>query len=316
MAPTVLRPYLTTYVNLCWVFGQLISTGVLRGLLNNTTQWAYRIPFGIQWIWPIPILTGVYFAPERYVVLMSPIQTFADFYYSPWWLVRQERYEDARKSLLALTTPESGIPYDVDRQIAMIKSTNELEKQESAGTSYFDCFKGTDLRRTEITCISWLCQSQCGSALMSYSVQFFLSAGLSETRSFDFSLGNYGMGGVGTIISWFIMAKVGRRTTMLVGLSGLFTLLAITGGLGISTNPDVAWGVGALLMVYTFVYDITVGPACYALVADMPSTRLKIKTVVLARCCYGIVSILRRSPYESILIKIAITHRDKSLTIF
>lgn len=42
VAPVKVRPYLTTYVNLCWVIGQLIAAGVLRGLLHGTTQWAYR----------------------------------------------------------------------------------------------------------------------------------------------------------------------------------------------------------------------------------------------------------------------------------
>ncbi|KAG7146212.1 General alpha-glucoside permease like protein [Verticillium longisporum] len=31
------------------------------------------------------------------------------------------------------------------------------------------------------------------------------------------------------------------------------------------------------------MYDMTVGPLCYTLVAELPSTRLKAKTIVLAR---------------------------------
>jgi MFS transporter, SP family, general alpha glucoside:H+ symporter len=46
VCPTQLRAYLTTYVNLCWVFGQLIGSGVLRAQVLKTDQWAYRIPFG------------------------------------------------------------------------------------------------------------------------------------------------------------------------------------------------------------------------------------------------------------------------------
>ena len=34
VAPVSLRPYLTTYVNLCWVIGQLLAAGVLKGLLG------------------------------------------------------------------------------------------------------------------------------------------------------------------------------------------------------------------------------------------------------------------------------------------
>lgn len=39
VAPVALRAYLTTYVNLCWVMGQLIASGVLRSLLDRAT-WA------------------------------------------------------------------------------------------------------------------------------------------------------------------------------------------------------------------------------------------------------------------------------------
>ena len=43
VTPVVLRPYLTTYVNLCWVIGQFIAAGVLRGFLGRSDQWAYRM---------------------------------------------------------------------------------------------------------------------------------------------------------------------------------------------------------------------------------------------------------------------------------
>jgi SP family general alpha glucoside:H+ symporter-like MFS transporter len=45
VCPTQLRAYLTTYVNLCWVIGQLIASGVLRAQALKNDQWAYRIPF-------------------------------------------------------------------------------------------------------------------------------------------------------------------------------------------------------------------------------------------------------------------------------
>lgn len=64
VCPTQLRAYLTTYVNLCWVMGQLIGSGVLRSLVQRSDQWSYGIPFAIQWIWPIPIIVGVLFEPE------------------------------------------------------------------------------------------------------------------------------------------------------------------------------------------------------------------------------------------------------------
>jgi MFS transporter, SP family, general alpha glucoside:H+ symporter len=39
-------------------------------------------------------------------------------------------------------------------------------------------------------------------------------------------------------------------------------------------------------------YDITVGPVCYAIVAEVSSTRLRQKTIVLARMLYNICGII------------------------
>lgn len=46
VCPVSLRPILTTYVNLCWVMGQLIGSGVLRAVVQRTDKWAYKIPYG------------------------------------------------------------------------------------------------------------------------------------------------------------------------------------------------------------------------------------------------------------------------------
>lgn len=54
VCPVALRAYLCTYVNLCWVIGQFIASGVLRAVLTREDQWAYRIPFAIQVSSPVP----------------------------------------------------------------------------------------------------------------------------------------------------------------------------------------------------------------------------------------------------------------------
>ena len=48
--PVSLRGYLTSFVNLCWVIGQLIASGVLVGFQTRTDIWGWRIPFAIQWV--------------------------------------------------------------------------------------------------------------------------------------------------------------------------------------------------------------------------------------------------------------------------
>lgn len=128
---------------------------------------------------------------------------------------------------------------------------------------------------------------------MGQSVQFYQYAGLSDENAFNFNLGQYAMGAVGTILSWFLMPHLGRRFLYLYGLGSLFALLMVVGGMGVlgtARGPSLA--AGSLLLIYTFIYDFTVGPVCYSLVADIPSTRLKIKTVVLARNLYNVGGII------------------------
>lgn len=57
-------------------------------------------------------------------------------------------------------------------------------------------------------------------------------------------------------------------------------------GIAPDSNRAAQWAIGSMLLVFTFTYNCTVGPVCYSLVSEMPSTRLRQKTVVLARDTY------------------------------
>lgn len=279
IAPVILRPYLTAYVNLCWVIGQLIAAGVLRGFSSMGGDWSYRIPFALQWAWPPFIIIGTLLAPE-----------------SPWWLVRKQRFDEARKAIMQLVS-KCDIPFNPDAQVSMLRATDELEKQHSAGTNYQHCFMRSDLRRTEIASISYTAQALCGSVLMGYSVQFYLEAGLSPEKSLDFNVLQYGVGAIGVILSWFWMSRIGRRTIYLAGMSSLFVILVIVGALGFvdRSNTGASWAIGSLLVFYTFMYDMAIGPICYTIVAEIPSTRLKAKTIVLARNFNNMASLVNNA---------------------
>lgn len=277
VTPVALRPFLTTWVNGCWVVGQLIASGVLRATVNRTDHWAYKIPYAIQWVWPVPIFIGCCFAPE-----------------SPWWLVRQNRLEDAKHSLRRLAANDREFSeHDADQTVQMMIHTNELEKAAAEGGSYWDCLKRTDRRRTEIACVVWLIQVFCGGPLMGLSSYFYEKAGLPTDQAFNLTIGQFSMGLVGTLSSWFLLRKIGRRTLYLYGQLVLFVLMITIGGLAFkSDNTGVSWAIGSMLLIFTFIYDLTVGPVCYCLVAEISSTRLRAKTIVLARNAYNIGGII------------------------
>lgn len=95
---------------------------MLKGLVDNTTQWGYRIPFAVQWVWPVPLFIAALLAPE-----------------SPWYLVRTGQLEKAKRSLTRLSEPEHNVDYDA--AIALMVQTDKVEKEERSGVNLWDAFR-------------------------------------------------------------------------------------------------------------------------------------------------------------------------------
>ena len=279
VCPVALRGYLTTYVNFCWGLGQVIGIGVIKSMLGRTDQWAYRIPYSLQWMWPVPLLIGISLAPE-----------------SPWWLVRKGRLEDAKKSLLRLTSLNKETDFDADETIAMMVHTTSLEEKITKGASYLDCFRGTDRRRTEIVCMVWAIQNLSGNSFSGYSTYFLEQAGLAPAKAYDFALGQYSINMGGVFGAWFLMSLgLGRRSLYLYGLCGLCSMLFILGFLGLvphAHKKEASLATGSIMLVWALCYQLTVGTVCYSLVAELSTRRLQIKTVVLGRNLYNVVGII------------------------
>ncbi|KAJ5279523.1 Maltose permease MAL61 [Penicillium angulare] len=272
VCPNVLRPYLTMLVSLCWSIGYLLGTGVLRAFLSSTGQWAYRIPFALQWVLPIPLAVGIFFAPE-----------------SPWWLTRKGRTEDVRKALHRLRSKDSS-EAEIEDTIAMMEHTVKMENEMKASSSYWDLFKGDNLRRTEITVFTYLIQELC-APLVSYIVYFLEQAGLTSAASFDFGMGEYALAIIGVFIAWYLVPKTGRRTLLLTGTAFITLTTFLVGFLGIpsiSTHPNIGYGIGSILLIQYFVLFITIGPIIYTIVTEIPSGFVRTKSVALARAVYNV----------------------------
>ncbi|KAK3671968.1 hypothetical protein LTR78_008143 [Recurvomyces mirabilis] len=273
-----------------WGLGQLIRSGVLRAMLRRTDEWSYRIPFALQWMWPVPLIVGIAFAPESPWSLGRYKQPSYSVLTSVRWLVRKGRHEDAKKSLQRLNTTET--ESGLDDTISMMRHTNEIEKELDSGISYLSCFKGTNLRRTEITCITWVIQAASGASQIGYAAYFFEQAGLPTSISFDFSITLYAVAMIVVVISWFAMTYSGRRTIFLGGLLAQFFVLMMIGFTSLAHTKAASYGTGSLLLLFTLCYDIAVGTVAYSIVAEIPSSRLRTKTIVLARSLYNCQGII------------------------
>jgi SP family general alpha glucoside:H+ symporter-like MFS transporter len=62
----------------------------------------------------LPLIIGIFLAPE-----------------SPWWQVRHGRLDEAKKSLLRLTSLNRETDFDADETVAMMVHTTALEDKAS-----------------------------------------------------------------------------------------------------------------------------------------------------------------------------------------
>ncbi|EED20771.1 MFS alpha-glucoside transporter, putative [Talaromyces stipitatus ATCC 10500] len=278
VVPTVLRPYVTAYVCMCWGAGILLSSGVVRAVAGIEGDLGWRLPFAIQWVWPVPLFIAAYFAPE-----------------SPWNAVRRGKIDLARKSLMRLREDSPAKEREVEATLAYIQHTTQLEMEETGDASFLECFQGVNLRRTEINCVVWAAQILSGNAILGYSVTFLEAAGFSEIQAFDLNISLSACYIIGGIICWLLFPHLGRATIYMGGLTFMFFCLVAIGGLGFSHSKHADIAVGVLLVISTLCNMITVGPACYPIVAETPSGRLRYKTIVIGRFVYNLTQIFNNS---------------------
>ena len=119
----------------------------------------WRMPYVVQWVWPIPLFCAALFVPE-----------------SPWWLVKNGRHEEAEHALKRLTRDGYWTEESLRGELAYMEHTIEMERAEVQGSGWRDLFRGTNRRRTEIICVVWSCQYWCGQPITSFATELWVAS--------------------------------------------------------------------------------------------------------------------------------------------
>ena len=71
------------------------------------------------------------------------------------------------------------------------------------------------------------------------------------------------------------------------------TLLFIIGFLSIPThNRGAIWAMATLMDIWTFLYQMTVGPICFVIISEISATRLREKTIAIGTAVQSAASIV------------------------
>ncbi|KAH7112489.1 general substrate transporter [Dendryphion nanum] len=256
VAPPALRGAMVAAVNFSIVVGQLIGYGVMREVQAIDGPNSYRIMYATQWGFAAIGIALIGFLPE------SPIR-----------LVARGKEELARSSILKLYP--SGT--DVEEKLAEIKAVLFHNNQERAGT-YKECFNAKNRLRTTIALSVFFFQASSGVGwVVGYMGYFMQISGMQGLEVFDATVGIAGAMAVGTMVSWDLVERLGRRWTI---LSGMFLCTLSLGLIGIlslfvSKGREVVLTQVAFMAFWAFMYQASIGSVGYTMMAEVPTSHLR-----------------------------------------
>ncbi|KAA8573516.1 hypothetical protein EYC84_005101 [Monilinia fructicola] len=179
---------------------------------------------------------------------------------------------------------------------AMMIETDRLELEMETGTTYWDVFNKANIRRTEIAIAVFVTQVFSGIYLVGYAAYFFQLAGLAGSKAFDMSVGFLAVGFLGSVLSWILIAKYGRRRIYNTGIAVLTALMFLIGILDCAPNyenrPAVIWAQSTLMIVWNGIFDLTIGPVCYTIFCEVSATKVRSKTIAVATAMQALVGIV------------------------
>ncbi|KAL3454872.1 general substrate transporter [Aspergillus insuetus] len=272
VAPQKLRGPLLSFFTLFMLLGQLIAVSLVLARISIMTPSSYIVCFASQW------------GPSGFAVLVSLLMPE-----SPVYLARRGKLDSARNALRRLY-PSTEIDARLDKITRALAAEQEEQNRTSSETSYRDCFRGTDFRRTRIVLYANTMQQCLGVTMLSNASYFLQLGGMSPTHSVMISQVGVGVGLPANIASWFAMSLLGRRmiiqwSTAVTGLLWLGVGIA-----GCFPSSSSLWFIGVTIMVVGVVYGLGVGGTYPVVAAETSSLRLRAYTQGLGFVVNGFTS--------------------------
>jgi len=250
--------------SLLGAFNAMVGLGLLVGsIVDNYTstilgQDAYRIPLGLFFIIPTLLAVALFFMPE-----------------TPRWLIEHNKLEQAHRALIKLRHKDTSQQL-IEAEFTEIKQSYETEKAMAEGAAVLDLFRTTNLRRT---LISFGLLSALGGAgslfFLIFGTYFFAIAG--QTQAFQESVGMTAAGLFATLLSMWLITKIGRRTILLLGFAMQAICMLVIAVVYQYDSTSMAGGKAlvAFTIIYLFFYNLCVTPYLYLSAGEIPTQRLR-----------------------------------------
>ncbi|KAF2825043.1 hypothetical protein CC86DRAFT_468286 [Ophiobolus disseminans] len=267
-APTMIRGALVMSWQLFVAFGIMLGFSA-NLIVVNTGDIAWRLQLGSAFIPAVPLIIGIYFAPE-----------------SPRWLIKKGQHKKAYQSLLRLRNSPLQAARDLYYIHAQIKAEDAMIEAQSVAktdnmiTRFIELFTIPRIRRaTQASGIIMTAQQMCGINIIAfYSSTIFRQAGANNMVALLVSWG-FGMRHADIMLVMFIFAfpalytidTWGRRTLLIATFPCMFlTLLGAGLSFYIPESSSAHLGmIAAFIFVFVAFYSPGEGPCAFVYSAEV-----------------------------------------------
>ncbi|KAK9319655.1 major facilitator superfamily domain, general substrate transporter [Lipomyces orientalis] len=267
VAPRKLRGPLLSFFTFFMVMGQLIAVSLVFARIAILTPSSYIVCFASQWGPSVFALFVGFLIPES-----------------------SGSFEAARKAIGSLFHER-----EIDARIVSIRAALDAENDSrhvSEETSYLECFKGPDWRRTRIVLYANVLQQCLGTTMIANGSYFLQLGGMSPNHSVMVSQIGVGLGLPANVAAWFAMSYLGRRFILLWSTGAVGFLWLGVGIAGCFASSVALWAIGVMIVIISVVYGLGVGGTYPVVGAETSSMRLRAYTQGIGFIMNGFASLL------------------------
>lgn len=235
------------------------------------------------------------------VILISGWLFFPE---SPYWLIRQGKTAQGRKSLKTVYAFKDDSFYDaeINRMQEEIRMARDLQGDIDAkhsgrvcGINFSaeaECFRGINLKRTLTAIFAASAQQMIGATfVIGYATYFLDLIGVKDY--FDASVVLYVVMLLATTAAFPLTEIVGRRTMIVWPQFALCFMLLLIGIMGcIPDRTKASWGIVAFIYVWAIIYQLSIGATGFVLASEIATMRLRGATqglVTISNAVWGLI---------------------------
>lgn len=271
VVPVSIRGRGVSSINILSLVAGVVGTVVVWGTKRLGGSLTYQIPLAIQCAVPVVLF-----------VLTLPLPE------SPEWLVSKGHMDQARRNLRKLRgSSDQHVENELRLMVLCEKNHNALR----ADVRFWDIFAPAHLKRTLVGG-SFYSLNQISGVILSttYTTVFLTEIGAADAFTLTIIASCCTL--AGTIAAPLVIDRAGRRPTAFTGMSMLFIIDAVAGGLAFHKNRNTVTAIAALSFIFNFFWASSFYSLSNLMPSEMATPKLRHHTMSYTIACQGTTAVI------------------------